>query len=49
MANGFTKSTVVHQMLHSAPDESLPASVIHQIDKCMVMLDEEAYSHCSTK
>ncbi len=42
IANGVKKAPVIQKLLSFSATESLPASVVHLIDKAYVMLDEEA-------
>lgn len=42
IANGVKKAAIIRDTLASAPNEALPASVIHLIEQGYVMLDKDA-------
>lgn len=44
IASGQSKRDIMKRVLTSAPDERLPASVVHLIPSAYVMLDKDAFS-----
>lgn len=44
IAAGSTKRDIMKKVLTSAPDENLPASIVHLIPGAYVMLDKDAFS-----
>jgi galactosamine-6-phosphate isomerase len=42
MANGIRKAAIVKRLLQEKPNEQLPASIVHQMENALVMVDFEA-------
>lgn len=44
MANGVRKAPIIQRLLNEPAHEQLPASIVHRIDRALVMVDREAYT-----
>ena len=44
IANGAKKAGIIKRVLTEKPDEQCPATIVHKIEKCAVLLDAEAAS-----
>lgn len=42
IANGLKKAPIIKAVMSSEPTELLPATIIHEIEQCVVMLDKDA-------
>lgn len=42
MANGVKKASIIKTVMSSTPTERIPATIIHNVDQCVVALDKEA-------
>src|SRR5688572_6045881 len=42
MANGIRKAPIIKAVMSSPPSELIPATIVHDVEQCVVMLDKDA-------